>query len=163
MGNWLPVALMPTTTRVKLHSNGPALWPEHKPLPEVLELKATTPAPIWSSIYQGEPTPAGGSIFHREWWRGKNRYDSDPAELQRMLSACIGRWISWDTAFKDLATADYTAVVVTELQPNYQMAVREAWRGKVEFPELVSIMTEWTKRYSWDGKLRGVLIEDKAS
>lgn len=154
---------MPVTHRVLLHSRGPALWPEHKSLDEILELQATTPEPIWNAVYQGAPTAPGGSIFKRAWWRGQNRYKSTPENLQRMLSACIGRWISWDTALKDKDGAAYTAAVVGELQPNYQMAIREVYRERLEFPELPVVMQRLTDRYAADGKLRGVLIEDKAS
>jgi hypothetical protein len=153
---------MPVTHRVKLHSNGPALWPEHKPLAEILELQATTPDPIWQAVYQGAPTAPGGSIFKRAWWRGQDRYDSSAENLQRMMSACIGRWISWDTALKDTNTAAYTAAVVGELRPNYQMAMREVYRERLEFPELPLVMDRLAQRYSVDGKLRGVIIEDKA-
>lgn len=154
---------MSITHRVLLHSRGPALWPEHKPLAEILELQATTPEGIWNAIYQGSPKAPSGSIFKRAWWRGKNRYDSSPENLVRMGSACVGRWISWDTAMKDTNESAYTADVVGELRPNFQMAIREVYRERLEFPELPQSMAQVTKRYNWDGKLRGVLIEDKAS
>jgi phage terminase large subunit-like protein len=157
------IPLMPVTHRVLLHSQGPALWPAHKSLDEILELQATTPEPIWNSVYQGSPTSPGGTIFKRQWWRGKNRYDSSPENLVRLTSSCIGRWISWDTAMKDTDDSAYTADVVGELRPNYQLAIREVWRERLEFPELPSVMGQVTQRYNWDGKLRGVLIEDKAS
>lgn len=154
---------MPVTHRVLLHRNGPALWPEHKPLDEVLELQATTPEPIWNAVYQGAPTAPGGSIFKRAWWRGKNRYSSAPDDLVRMGATCVGRWISWDTALKDTNESAFTVAVVGELQPNYQMATREVYRDRLEFPELTPVMDRMTQRYAIDGKLRGVLIEDKAS
>jgi predicted phage terminase large subunit-like protein len=154
---------MPITHRVKLHSDGPALWPSHKSLAEILELQATTPESIFQAVYQGSPRTPGGVIFRREWWRGKNRYDSSKENLQRMTSACIGRWISWDTAMKDTNESAYTADVVGELRPNYQLAVREVWRDRLEFPELPAVIGQVAERYNWDGKLRAVLIEDKSS
>lgn len=154
---------MTVTHRVLLHRNGPALWPSHKSLAEILELQATTPEGIWNAVYQGSPTAPGGTIFKRAWWRQQNRYDSSPDNLQRMLSKCIGRWISWDTALKDTNESAYTAAVVGELQPNYQIAMREVYRERLEFPELPQVIDRMTQRYNVDGKLRGVLIEDKAS
>lgn len=154
---------MPVTHRVWLHGEGPALWPSHKPLAEILELQATTPEHIWSAVYQGQPTPAGGTIFKRAWFRGTNRYTATDGDLVRMRSKCIGRWISWDTALKDKTDAAYTAAVVGELMPNYQMAVREVFRDRLEFPELPIVMDHFAQRYATDGKLRGVIIEDKAS
>ena len=154
---------MPVTHRVLLHRNGPGLWPEHKSLAEILELQATTPEGIFQAVYQGSPSAPGGSIFKRSWWRGKNRYDSSPDNLVRLTSACIGRWISWDTAFKDTNDAAYTACTVGELQPNYQLAVREVYRERLEFPELPDVMAQVMRRYDFDGKTKAVLIEDKAS
>jgi predicted phage terminase large subunit-like protein len=154
---------MPVTHRVLLHRDGPALWPSHKPLSEILELQATTPEGIWQAVYQGSPTAPGGTIFKRAWWRNKNRYDASPENLVRLASACIGRYISWDTALKDTNEAAYTACNVGELQPNYKLAIREVYRERLEFPELPQVMAQVTSRYTVDGKLRGVLIEDKAS
>lgn len=154
---------MPATYRVLLHRNGRALWPEHKPLEECLELEATTPEHIFQAVYQGSPTSPGGTIFKRAWWRGKNRYDSATDNLTRIQSGCIGRWISWDTAFKDTLTAAYSAYTVGELWPDYRLAIREVYRDKLEFPELPAVIEHSAQRWSVDGKLRGVLIEDKAS
>ena len=86
------------TYRVKLHDNGPALWPEHKPVEQVLELQATTPEDTWETTYQGNPTPPAGSVFRRAWWIGKNRYD--PAD-RGLINSCLARWVSWDTGLKD--------------------------------------------------------------
>jgi predicted phage terminase large subunit-like protein len=154
---------MPVTHKLLLHQNGPALWPERKPLSEILELKATTPDYIFNAVYQGAPTAPGGSIFKRAWWRNHNRYEASGENLLHLQSKCIGRWISWDTGFKDKDDSAYTAAVVGELMPNYQMAVREVFKDRLEFPELTPAMDRMAQRYGADGKLRGVIIEDKAS
>jgi predicted phage terminase large subunit-like protein len=151
---------MPATYRYKVHDQGPALWPDHKSLAEVLELKATTPDYIWKSIYQGNPTAAAGTIFHREWWRTKNRYD---ASDHRKVFGCIGRWLSWDTGLKDTSNSAYTACIVGELWPNYTLAIREVYRERLEFPELPDVIRQINQRYAWDKKTRQVIIEDKAS
>jgi predicted phage terminase large subunit-like protein len=143
-----------------IHSNGPALWPEHKPLTEVMELKATTPENIFEGTYQGNPTPPSGTVFKREWWRGKNRYEHSD---QSFVNSCIGRWISWDTGLKDKETNAYTAAVVGELWRDYRLAVREVWRARLQFPDLPDKIETFAKKYNVDGKLRGVIIEDKAS
>ncbi len=156
---------MPVTHRVLLHRNGPALWPEHKPLDEILELRATTPEPIWNAVYQGAPTSPGGTIFKRAWWRNQNRFPlMVDGKLHRSLGwGCVARWISWDTALKDTNDAAYTADVVGELWPDYRLAIREVYRERLEFPELPQVMQHTTERYNLDGKLRGIIIEDKAS
>ena len=152
---------MPTTYRFKLHENGPALWPEHKSLAEVLDLQASTPASIFSSTYQGEPTPPGGVVFLKEWWEaGRNRFDATDRGL---VNQVIGRWISFDTASKDKEENAYTAWAVGELMPDYRLNLREVGRDKVTFPDLPPLMTRVCRPYASDNRLRGVLIEDRST
>lgn len=136
------------------------LWPEHKPIQEVLDLRATTPDPIWSATYQGHPTPPGGQVFRRSWWTGKNRYD--PADLG-LVNMCVGRWISWDTGLKAKETNDYSSYTVGELLPDYRLVVRRVARDRWEFPDLPAQMETVARQFNLDGKLRGLIIEDKVS
>lgn len=147
-------------TRALLHTDGPALWPEHKPLKEVLHLKGETPEVIWESTYQGNPVPPSGTVFKREWWRGQNRFDIADRQYINMVSA---RWISFDTGLKDKEDNAYTACTVGELLPDYRMLVREVWRERLQFPDLPEAILTSARRWNFDEKLRGILIEDKAS
>lgn len=150
---------MPTQTRYLLHSNGPALWPEHKPLAEVLELQATTLPQVWRSTYQGSPTAPEGTVFKREWFR-HNRFD--PASIQ-IASQVVARWISFDTAAKDKEDNAYTASTVGELLSDYRLIIRHAWRDRMQFPDLPETITAQARRFNNDGRLRGVIIEDKST
>jgi predicted phage terminase large subunit-like protein len=146
-------------TRFLVHSNGPALWPEHKPLREILDLKGSTMSQVWNATYQGVPTAPEGTVFKREWWR-HTRYDAtDP----RHVSLCVARWASWDTALKDEENNAYSADVIGELMPDYRLFIRHVWRDRLQFPELPPTISAVARQYNSDGKLRGVLIEDKAS
>jgi predicted phage terminase large subunit-like protein len=151
---------VPIQHRLRLHQNGPALWPEHKPLDEVLDLKATTPEAVWEATYQGNPTPPGGTVFQRSWWRGQNRFDAGERAL---INRCVARWISWDTGLKDQENNAYTSCTVGELQPEYHLIIREVWRDRLKFPDLPEAMESFARRYNRDEKLRGVIIEDKVS
>jgi predicted phage terminase large subunit-like protein len=137
------------------------LWPQHKPLPEVLELKGTTPVGIWEGTYQGNPMPPAGTVFQREWWKGEDRR-FDAAE-RKLVTTCVARWISWDTGLKDEEDNAYTACVVGELWPDYRMAIREVWRERLQFPALPPKIEMYARKHNRDGKLRAVIIEDKAS
>jgi phage terminase large subunit-like protein len=150
---------MPQTYRFPLHQQGPALWPEHKPLLEVLELKATTPIGVWEGTYQGHPTPPAGTVFQREWWKAGTRFD---ASDRKLVNSCVARWMSWDTGLKDKEDNAYTACVVGELWPDYRMAMREVWRDRLTFPNLPPKIEMLARKHNQDGKLRGILIEDKA-
>lgn len=149
---------MPIQTRYLLHSNGPALWPKHKPLREVLELQQTTPANIWQATYQGNPSAPEGTIFKREWFR--DRYDAESIAIRSQI---VARWVSWDTALKDEEDNAYTADVVGELLADYRLVIREAWRDRLQFPDLPDTIAATARRHNYDGKLRAVVIEDKAS
>ena len=151
---------MPQAYTLRLHSNGPALWPEHKPLEEVLELEATTPVGIFEATYQGNPTPPQGTVFLREFWDGKNRYDPDDVKTKNIV---VGRWISWDTGLKDNEDNAFTACTVGELLRNYTMVIREVWRERITFPELPDEIARKAWKYNKDDKLRAVIIEDRVS
>jgi len=144
--------------RYLVHSGGPALWPNHKPLTELLELQATTPENIFEATYQGNPTAPGGSTFKREWF--KTRFDAgNPA----LINQCVARYISWDTAMKAEEHNAYTAHVVGELMPDYRMNIRSVWRDRLEFPDLPDKIEEFYRIHNRDEKLRGIIVEDKSS
>jgi predicted phage terminase large subunit-like protein len=137
-----------------------ALWPEHKPLAEVLELQAITPAKVFSATWQGSPTPEGGLVFQRSWWDAPEmRY----AIEQPSTPEVIGRWITIDTALKDKADSDYTVMLVFELLADYRGRVRDILREKITFPTLPGRIREFVQTWAKDDLLRGVLIEDKGS
>jgi predicted phage terminase large subunit-like protein len=128
-------------------------------LTEVLELKATTPELTWSGTYQGVPTPPGGYIFKRTWWKD-NRYDIQDQAVKNLVYA---RYISWDTAEKAKEEHDYSAFTVAELWPDYRLGIRRVQQMKLEFPDLTAEMEHQAKLWNFDGKLHGILIEDKSS
>lgn len=150
---------MPQTFRLLLHRDGPALWAAHKPLAEVFELKLTTPAQTWEGTFQGNPTAPGGVIYKRKWFRA-NRFDARDSAVANLV---VARWHSWDTALKDEEENAYSALTVGELTADYRMLTREVWRERLEFPDLTDAIERFARIYNADGKLRGVIIEDKAS
>ena len=97
--------------------------------------------------------------YRREYF-ANNRFDpTNPAN--RRLS--VGRYISWDTAFKTKADSDYSAWVVADVTPDYRLQVVEAGMERFEFPDLLVAADELAVRYDYDFKLMGVIIEDKAT
>ena len=152
---------MPQNYQYLIHAESRALWPQHKPLAEVLELQATTPELVFAGTYQGEPTPEGGVVFLRDWWAsGDRRYTLGADEGGNPI---VGRWVSVDTALKDKDESDYTALVVVELLANYLLRVRDVVRRKLTFPDLPSTIASIATQYNHDGLLRGVIVEDRQS
>lgn len=157
---------MGTVRKVHLH-NGRCLWPDHKPLDEVLELRETTPPLIWEGTHQGRPTPPGGFVFRREWWaKPGRRYDIND---QALINQVWVRYISCDTANKTAETNDFSAFVVGELYPDYRLAIRYVTAERLDFPGLAGIpgnpgmIERLALQFNRDEKLAGILIEDKQS
>ncbi len=109
---------------------------------------------------QQRPAPAGGAIYQRAWWDGKSRFDATDKHAQRLS---VGRWLSIDTAMKDKETNDFSAWGVYELTPAYQLMVRDIDQRRLLFPQLASTIEELAQRWNYDRKLKGIIIEDKAS
>lgn len=101
------------------------------------------------------------TVFRAEWWaNGRNRYDAlDP----RHTNACVGRYLSFDTAYKDQEQHDATSYGVYELWCDYRLAVREVWWEKINSVDLPERIADTAAQYNTDGKLMAVLIEDKGS
>ncbi len=97
--------------------------------------------------------------YKREYFR-PGRFDNS---LESHSQACIGRYISLDTALKDNTDSDYSAWIVAELTPDYRLQIREAHTERLEFPELFEEMVSLASRCDQDFKLRRIIIEDKVS
>ena len=155
---------MPLHYEYTLHTNGRALWPEHKSLDEVLQLKAVTPDRVFSATWQGMPTPDGGLVFLRDWWEQAGaRYGATELQPHPKGPQIVGRWLSVDTAFKDREDSDETAILAFELLADYRGRVRWVETDKLTFPRLPGAIRAAAERWNEDKLLRGVLIEDKGS
>lgn len=77
---------------------GEALHPDRYPLPALKRIRANIGEYEWSALYQQHPTPMGGGVFKREWFRF---YDQStiPVRFDRIFQ-------SWDFTFKASAHSD---------------------------------------------------------
>jgi len=138
---------------------GEALDPARYDEKALAQIQASIPDRDWLSLYQQNPQPEGGIIFKREWFES-HRYDITDRFIQE---TCIGRWLSFDTGYNDENTNAYTACSVGDLMPDYHLNTREVWRERLKFPDLIGAIRGLAERHNHDGKLRGVIIEDKAT
>ena len=140
-----------------LPSNKP-LWPEFWELSELEKVKRDVPNSKWMAQYQQNPVSESAAIVKREWWR---EWDDDiPPQCEFVLQ-------SWDTAFEKTSRADYTACTTWGVfyhpddngisQAN--IILLNAFRDRMEFPELKRVAIEEYKEWQPDG----VIIEKKAS
>ena len=155
--------------------SGNALWPEFWSLDELSVLRNELPHAKWMAQYQQDPTSEVSAIVKRDWWQcweGEN-----PPMCDFVL-------MSWDTAFEKNNRADYSACTVwgvfyqagepaveieseTEEQrvklqqglPQANIILLNAYRDRLEFPELKRVVMEEYKQWEPDS----VIIEKKAS
>ena len=136
--------------------SGKPLWPEFWPIEELEAVRNEIPAGKWQAQYQQQPTSEATAIIKREWWQEWK--EKDPPKCDFLL-------MSMDTAFEKKTSADYSAIVIFGVwnnpedgdQPN--LILLEAWRERLEFPDLKQRTLEFYKEWEPDG----VIIEKKAS
>lgn len=100
----------------------------------------------------------GESIFHADWF---DRYTQD--EAFTLWNKTHQRFAGIDTAETTGKTSAYSALVVGDVQPNYQMPIRHVAREKLEFPELVDWVVEQLTPFYFDHKLEAFFIENASS
>lgn len=136
------------------------LWPEAFDYNELVATKLSVGPREWNALYQQRPSDAEGNIFKREnWqvWRHKTaKGECDPPDVEYVL-------MSFDTAFSEKTTADYTAIttwgVFTTADGQKNAILLNAINRRMEWPELRSLAMQLYKNYNPDT----ILIEAKAS
>ena len=136
--------------------SGKPLWPSFWSIEELLAIKAEIPAGKWQAQYMQNPTSDETAIIKRADWQIWDK--PKPPPMDYLI-------LAMDTAFEAKKSADYSAAVVFGIwtneedggQPNLMLL--EAWRGKLEFPELKAKARELYKEWEPDS----VIIEKKAS
>jgi hypothetical protein len=139
---------------------GALLWPARVDAFEIAALKADLGERGTAGQLQQRPASAGGLIFLREWFDGERRYDPSDEALH---NKAVARWLFFDTAFKDQQQNDTTAEIVLELLPDYRILLRLAWWERLQVPQVTETVNANAVRWNYDGKLRGVIVEDKGS
>lgn len=87
----------PITKRTIIRNPGEILHPEREDEKEIEKQKRALGSYGFSGQYQQEPSPPGGAIFKREWYKF---YDIPPAKFEEEI-------ISFDLTFKELSESDY--------------------------------------------------------
>ena len=138
--------------------SGKPLWPEFWSFDELDALRNELPNQKWQAQYQQSPTSESSAIVKREWW--KVWEEDDPPWCEFTLMA-------WDTAFEKSNRADYSACTIWGVfyhpddtgKENANLILLDAFRDRVEFPELKKMVIENYREWEPDS----VIIEKKAS
>lgn len=119
----------------------------------------------WASLYQQRPTPAGGSIFKREWIKFYVRDKAMHKELGLSddVEVLPVHWDkqaqSWDCTFKESDTSDFVAggVIARKKAQYFLLDVAHKRMGFVDTMKAIRAMSD-----KWP-KARSKYIEDKAN
>lgn len=116
--------------------------------------------------YQNEVGEDARLIFKPSWWdiaTGRNRYRPDDSGL---FNRAESRFIFADTSLKDKDTNDPSALMVVDLLPatlGYKLVIREVVEERIQSAFIPNWLEEHARRWNRDGKLKGIIIEDKGS
>jgi predicted phage terminase large subunit-like protein len=124
-------------------------------LEELQALKDELPVHKWQAQYMQAPTGAEGALIKREWW--KLWEPEKPPKCDYIIQ-------SWDTAHNTKSRNDYSACITLgifqhEDHPNPQIILLDAYKERLEFPQLKEKALEFYKEYEPDC----CIIEAKAA
>lgn len=147
---------------------GELLLPQRFDAQEVEDLKNNLGPYAYAAQYQQRPTPIGGGLIKREWWR---LWPSDKKipKFSQIIQ-------SYDTAFSDKETADSTAFTVWGIflfDGRMNAMLIDCWAERLTYPDLLlRAIKEWNEEYDTQTNGRGdylprradwLLIENKSS
>src|SRR5579864_9426062 len=152
---------------------GELLWKERYGTPEIEDLKRRLGSYAAAGQLQQRPSPLGGGIFKRHWWRywqppGANlppvvvqlpdgSYQSIHAVYRPTRG--VEQIESWDCSFKDLETSDFVVGQVWG-RVGADFFLGDQVRDRMDCPTTVKAVRDLSDRYP--GSL-AKLIEDKAN
>lgn len=134
--------------RVLVHENGPALWHDYFTEAELARRRTILGPTRFAQMYQGYPVPAGGSVFQEAWWREWNVLPPITLKIQ-----------TWDTAFQQKQTADYSVCQTWGLGVDSRFYLLDQWRKRVDFPTLKDQAYLLYERH----RPSQVIVEERAS
>ena len=128
---------------------GTALWPERYDLDELHQIRTSVGTREWTALYQQKPVPNGGGVIERDWlrWWGSDK----PPECSTIIA-------SWDTAYGQTRTSDFSAVTVwgtfqhEDIEGNSVPCaiLLGARRGRWKFGDLKAQMIEIDRKFGCD-------------
>lgn len=129
---------------------GEALWPDRFSAQRLAAIRADVGSTVWAALYQQRPTPDGGLIWHREWFKRYSALGGLP-QFTRIIQAV-------DTAFKTGVASDYS-VIATWGYTGSAIYLLDIWRNRVEYPELKRALADQAAK--WQPHV--IYVEDAAS
>jgi len=152
---------------------GDLLWPERFGPREIEALKISLGSYGTAGQLQQRPSPAGGGIFKRHWFRYyQPRGANLPPVIVRLPDGTLRsieaveapqrvdeQLQSWDCSFKDLLTSDYVVGQVWA-RKGARFLLGDQVRRRMDFPATVQAIRDLSQK--WRGT-HAKLVEDKAN
>jgi predicted phage terminase large subunit-like protein len=152
---------------------GELLWKERYGTPEIGDLKRRLGSYAAAGQLQQRPSPLGGGIFKRHWWR---YFQPQGANLPPVVVSLPDGTLmsipvinapsyvdeqiqSWDCSFKDLDTSDYVVGQAWARSGSIYLLGHQI-RARMDCPATIKAIRELSR--NWPGTL-AKLIEDKAN
>jgi predicted phage terminase large subunit-like protein len=153
--------------------HGELLWSERFGAKEIESLKRSLGSYGAAGQLQQRPSPAGGGLFKRHWWRYYQRRGANlppiivrlPDGTQTSIQAVeaphrVDEMVqSWDCAFKDLATSDYV-VGQAWARIGGMFLLGEQVRARMDCPATIKAVRDLSAK--WPLAV-AKLVEDKAN
>ncbi len=154
--------------------HGELLWPDRFGPAEIESWKTSMGSYAAAGQLQQRPSPAGGGLFKRHWFRFvQPRGANLPPVDVRMPDGSIlsipaieiphGMFVetiqSWDCTFKDLDTSDYVVGQVWGCAGS-RFLLGDQLRGRMDFPTTVKSVRDMKAKWP---ATSAILIEDKAN
>lgn len=111
---------------------GQSFWPAMFPADELEAIRAQIGSGLFNAIYQGDSTARGGGIFKSAAWFQPlpEGFDVRPNDDSKTLREKLTRCLFVDTAFSELETAHFTAIVTLGMDDRQNIYVIGLHRGK---------------------------------
>jgi predicted phage terminase large subunit-like protein len=153
-------SLKPVKIRIKIHDDGPALWPERFTAKKLRQIAKTLGSYNFSSLYQGSPAPEGGGLFKKSWFRYYSLIDGFLRLENRTfkLEHCR-RFGTCDLAFSVKTSADRTAIAAWAVTPDWDLVLLDMHLDRMTGDQLVPSCRSMVEK--WDLAYMG--IEDVAA
>jgi predicted phage terminase large subunit-like protein len=129
---------------------GEALHPDRESLEVLAQMREILGEYNFSGQYQQAPSPLGGGMIKRQWFRSYT-----PQELPKEFELVFQ---SWDTANKSSELSDFTVCTTWGLIDKH-LYLLEVLRRRLNYPDLRRMVKEQAEIY----RVKTILIEDKAS
>lgn len=108
------------------------------PIPTLRATRRTIGEYWWSAQYQQRPSPAGGGVFKREWFR---TFDTlgDAYRLGEIVTpkSVCRRFCTVDLAVSTSTRADYTVIATWAVTPTKDLLLIDLVRDRFEAPDIV--------------------------